>query len=224
MIKAIIVEDDPMVAQINKHYLSEFKDIKVIGIFANGRDALNFLLSNSIDLLILDITMPLMNGLELARALREKSISTDIIAVTAASDIEHLDEMLRYGVIDYLVKPFDRSRFNKSITKFLKKANLFSRQSELNQDEIDLILNVKSDDNIGHEKGIQTVTLDKIKSFIELSTKNHFSCDNLAQELNLSKVTVRRYLNYLVEKEYLISTIDYETGGRPSIIYKIKNK
>ena len=192
----------------------------MIGIFPNGREALNYLLSNSIDLLILDITMPIMNGLELAKALREKSINTDIIAVTAASDIEHLEEMLRYGVIDYLVKPFDRSRFNKAIVKFLKKANLFSSQSELNQDDIDLIFNVKNDDTGGHEKGIQTVTLDRIKYFIESSPKNSFNCEDLAQELNLSKVTVRRYLNYLVEKEYLINTIDYETGGRPSIIYK----
>ena len=69
--------------------------------------------------------MPVLDGLELAKIIRENRINSDIIVVTAANDIEHLDEMLRYGVIDYLIKPFDRNRFNKAINKFLKKANLF---------------------------------------------------------------------------------------------------
>ena len=125
MIRAIIVEDDPMVAEINKRYLSEFQDIEVIEIFKNGRDALGYLSKNPVDLIILDITMPVLDGLELAKIIRENRINSDIIVVTAANDIEHLDEMLRYGVIDYLIKPFDRNRFNKAINKFLKKSNLF---------------------------------------------------------------------------------------------------
>ncbi|NLD26478.1 MAG: response regulator, partial [Acholeplasmataceae bacterium] len=197
MIKAIIVEDDPMVAEINKRYLFEFQDIEVIGIFGNGKDAFNFILKDNVDLVILDITMPVLDGLEFARMMRENRINSDIIVVTAANDIEHLDEMLRYGVIDYLVKPFDRSRFNKAINKFLKKANLFSRQSELKQEEIDTIFNFKNQTEKDVEKGIQLATLDKIKSFIIESGKTSFYCDALAQELNLSKVTVRRYLNYL---------------------------
>jgi response regulator of citrate/malate metabolism len=224
VIKAIIVEDDPMVAQINRRYLSEFQDIEVIGLFGNGKDAINFILQNAVDLVILDITMPILDGLEFARIMRENRISSDIIVVTAANDIEHLDEMLRYGVIDYLVKPFDRSRFNKAIDKFLKKANLFSRHSELKQEEIDSIFNTKNQTEKDYEKGIQLPTLEKIKNCIIASGKTSFNCDTLAQELNLSKVTVRRYLNYLVEDDYLINTVDYETGGRPSIIYKIKHK
>lgn len=222
MIRAIIVEDDPMVAQINKRYLSEFQDIEVVEIFRNGKDAINYLFENAVELIILDITMPVLDGLKFAKIIRENRINSDIIVVTAANDIEHLDEMLRYGVIDYLIKPFDRSRFNNAINKFLKKANLFSRQSELKQEEIDYIFNAKNQTESELEKGIQQATLEKIKSYIISSGKTSFNCDYLAQELNLSKVTIRRYLNYLVEENYLINTVDYETGGRPSIIYKIK--
>lgn len=222
MIRAIIVEDDPMVAEINKRYLSEFQDIEVIEIFKNGRDALGYLSKNPVDLIILDITMPVLDGLELAKIIRENRINSDIIVVTAANDIEHLDEMLRYGVIDYLIKPFDRNRFNKAINKFLKKANLFSRQNELRQEEIDSIFNTKNQYDNELEKGIQAPTLEKIKNYIVSSGKTRFNCDFLAQELNLSKVTIRRYLNYLVEEDYLINTVDYETGGRPSIIYILK--
>ena len=223
MIKAIIVEDDPMVAEINRRYLSEFQDIEVAGIFRNGRDALNFVLENEIDLIILDITMPVLDGLEFAKTIREKRIHSDIIVVTDANDIEHLDEMLRIGVIDYLIKPFDRIRFNKAINKFLKKANLFSRHRELKQEEIDSIFNIKLHTDKELEKGIQASTLERIKTFIEEAGMTSFTCDVLALDLNLSKVTVRRYLNYLVEEGYLTHSVDYETGGRPSIIY-IKNE
>lgn len=222
MIKAIIVEDDPMVAQINKQYLTEFRDIEVQGLFGNGSDAISFLMENTVDLIILDITMPVLDGLEFAKTIRENRINSDIIVVTAANDIEHLDEMLRYGVIDYLVKPFNRDRFNKAINKFLKKSNLFSRHNVLQQEEIDLIFSAKMSNHKEYEKGIQVATLEKIKNYIENAKMTSFSCDILAVELNLSKVTIRRYLNYLVEDDYLINTVDYETGGRPSIIYKVK--
>lgn len=222
MIKTIIVEDDPMVAEINKRYLSEFEDIEVVQIFRNGRDAINYILDNPVELIILDITMPIMDGLEFAKIIRENRINSDIIVVTAANDIDHLDEMLRYGVIDYLIKPFDRNRFNKAIDKFLNKSNLFSRKTELKQEEIDYIFNTKKPTENDLEKGIQSVTLDKIKNYIISSGKTSFNCDTLAQELNLSKVTIRRYLNYLVEEDYLVNAVDYETGGRPSFIYKIK--
>lgn len=222
MIKAIIVEDDPMVAQINKQYLTEFRDIEVQGLFGNGRDAISFLMENTVDLIILDITMPVLDGLEFAKTIRENRINSDIIVVTAANDIEHLDEMLRYGVIDYLVKPFNRDRFNKAINKFLKKSNLFSRHNVLQQEEIDSIFSAKMSNHKEYEKGIQVATLEKIKNYIENAKMTSFSCDILAVELNLSKVTIRRYLNYLVEDDYLINTVDYETGGRPSIIYKVK--
>ncbi len=222
MIKAIIVEDDPMVAQINKQYLTEFRDIEVQGLFGNGSDAISFLMENTVDLIILDITMPVLDGLEFAKTIRENRINSDIIVVTAANDIEHLDEMLRYGVIDYLVKPFNRDRFNKAINKFLKKSNLFSRHNVLQQEEIDSIFSAKMSNHKEYEKGIQVATLEKIKNYIENAKMTSFSCDILAVELNLSKVTIRRYLNYLVEDDYLINTVDYETGGRPSIIYKVK--
>ena len=84
MIKAIIVEDDPMVAEINRRYLSEFQDIEVASLFRNGRDALNFVLGNEVDLIILDITMPVLDGLEFVKLIREKRINCDIIVVTAA--------------------------------------------------------------------------------------------------------------------------------------------
>lgn len=214
-----------MVAQINKQYLRDFSELRVIEVFHNGKDALAYLKDHPVELIIADITMPLMDGIGLVRNMRRNKIDTDVIVVTAANDIEHLEEMLRLGVIDYLVKPFDRQRFKKAIQKFLEKNKIFSRQHHLKQEEIDRIINAKSEEEpVDVQKGIQVVTLSRIKSYLLESQEDSFNCEQLASELNLSRVTIRRYMNYLVELGFLINTVNYETGGRPSMVYKLNDE
>jgi len=62
MIHTIIVEDDPMVAQINYQYINRFHDFQVDGIFGNGRDAWEYLQNHQPDLVILDVYMPVISG------------------------------------------------------------------------------------------------------------------------------------------------------------------
>ncbi|MGI6085699.1 MAG: response regulator [Acetivibrionales bacterium] len=128
MIRTIIVEDDPMVAQINQHYLQAFENIKVEGIFNNGRDAFAYAMAHRVDLMIIDLTMPVMSGSKLVEELRIAGVNSDIIVVTAANDVTHISEMLKYGIIDYLVKSFNNARFNEAIQKYLNKKNLLSEK------------------------------------------------------------------------------------------------
>ncbi|MGI6085698.1 MAG: HTH domain-containing protein [Acetivibrionales bacterium] len=73
-------------------------------------------------------------------------------------------------------------------------------------------------------KGIQPATLEKIISYLNKSREINHTCESLSSELSLSRVTIRRYLNYLVEFNFLTNSIDYSTGGRPSIIYHLIKK
>jgi response regulator of citrate/malate metabolism len=222
MIRAIIVEDDPMVAQINRHYLQSFQSIRVDGIFNNGRDALKYVKAHKVDLMIIDLAMPVMAGAELVREMRKARISSDIIVVTAANDVNHLSEMLKYGIIDYLVKPFDSDRFSQAIQKYLNKANILSVKETLKQEDIDALMSMHSTTARDTRKGIQQATLEKIISYIKKSGNQSYTCESLSEELSLSRVTIRRYLNYLVETNVMFNSIDYSTGGRPSIIYMPK--
>lgn len=88
MIKVLIVEDDPMVAEFNKRYLKEINGFSLSGIVHNVRDAKEFLNKEQVNLILLDVYMPGANGLELLHFIREQKMAVDVILITAAADTE----------------------------------------------------------------------------------------------------------------------------------------
>ena len=117
--KVLIVDDDPMVAMINEQYVCKNKQFKVAGSCRNGKEAIEFLEANPTDLVILDVYMPDMDGLETLKKIREKKISSEVIMVTAANDSGTLEETMHLGVLDYLIKPFAFERFQVALEKFI---------------------------------------------------------------------------------------------------------
>ena len=97
MYKVLIVEDDPMVAMINEQYVKRNKSFEIVGKCSDGQSALDFLENNDVDLLILDVYMPKMDGFETLRRIRNKQITVDAIMVTAANDRESFEEALHLG-------------------------------------------------------------------------------------------------------------------------------
>lgn len=218
--KAIIVEDDPMVASINESYLLRNQNFEVVRIFNNGKEALSFCEENKIDLAIVDYYMPLMNGFEFVDNLRKDKNDLKVIMITAANKKEEIVSLLRLGVIDYLIKPFTYERFKIAIDKFLDIESLLEDKKNLNQKDIDELLSLdnKKQDSSILEKGLQNQTMNLI---IETINENDdLTSEEIAKKVNLSRITVRRYMNYLVDNKIVKSTIDYSTGGRPSIKYQ----
>lgn len=219
----MIVEDDPMVASINQQYLERNQNLKIVGQFRNGQEALEYLENNGADLAVVDYYMPIMDGLEFVRKCHEKNIKTDVIIVTAANTAQDISEFLQLGIVDYLVKPFSYERFQKAIDKYLYRKNLAKQDKTLDQAEIDKLLsqdqNIRPAEKVVLEKGLQEQTLERIRTYLEEHKGTLMSSNEIASEVNLSRITVRRYMNYLVENREIISQIDYSTGGRPSIKY-----
>ena len=98
MIRTIIIEDDPMVAQINCQYLQPLGDFQIDGIFNSGAAAQEYLKENEADLAIVDIYMPGMNGIELLRWIRGDHRNLSVIMVTAATEIQTVAEALQLGI------------------------------------------------------------------------------------------------------------------------------
>ena len=223
MYKVMIVEDDPMVASINQQYLERNQNLKIVGQFRNGQETLEYLENNGADLAVVDYYMPIMDGLEFVRKCHEKNIKIDVIIVTAANTAQDISEFLQLGIVDYLVKPFTYERFQKAIDKYLYRKNLAKQNKTLDQAEIDKLLsqdqNIRPAEKVVLEKGLQEQTLERIRTYLEEHKGTLMSSNEIASEVNLSRITVRRYMSYLVENREIISQIDYSTGGRPSIKY-----
>ena len=223
MYKVLIVEDDPMVAMINEQYIKRNKNFEIVGKCSDGLRALDFLENNAVDLLILDVFMPKMDGFETLRQIRNKQITVDAIMVTAANERESLEEPLHLGIVDYLVKPFTFDRFQIALEKYIAQNNALKDIETLNQKNIDLIIDnsrKKSDDLF--PKGIQGKTLELIMEYLNANKSIWFTGDEIAEKVNLTGVTVRRYMNYLAESGRVVSEMNYETGGRPCMKYKVE--
>lgn len=225
MIHTVIVEDDPMVAQINHQYLQRLGEFQIDGVFNNGKDALDFFRVQPVDLAILDVYMPGINGIELLRQMRAGHIKTSVIMVTAATEMQMVEEALHLGIVDYLIKPFSFKRFQEAVQKYLMKENVFKSSRTVNQTVVDRLLNNELAPGVEQRdlrKGLNQKTLDYIYHYLQEHAGEKHTCESLSVSSGLSKVTIRRYLNYLIETGRVASSIDYETGGRPGVLYQLK--
>jgi response regulator of citrate/malate metabolism len=218
----LIVEDDPMVAHIHKHYLDELKDFEIVNVIDNGLDAYEFIKMNEdkIDLVILDVHMPKLNGLDLLKRLREEGSKISIIPITAINDNQTISEFLNLGIVDYLVKPFTQERFNQAVMKCELKYKMFESNNELSQKQLDQMLNINTSTEL--PKGLQEKTLRHIVSSIKQFKGQLVDVNAISQVTNLSKVSLRKYLDYLANNSAIEKRIDYGTVGRPKYKYYIK--
>lgn len=225
MIQVMIVEDDPMLAQLNTQYLSQFPELQVAAAFSNGRDALSYLQEHEIQLAVVDVYMPTQNGLELLRSIRSLGLQTAVIMITAATEMSVVEEALRLGIEDYVIKPFSFSRLQEAVQRYLGRMHLVKNSKRADQTIVDKLLNNDfsgEDRSRDLRKGLNGKTLQSIENLLREERDQAHTCESISQSSGLSKVTVRNYLNYLIETGQLESSIDYGTGGRPRVLYKMK--
>lgn len=230
MIRVLIVEDDPMVAEINKRYLEEIAGFTLMGIAHSVNEALPYIDNEQIDLVLLDVYMPGKTGIELLTYIREEEKSIDVILITAASDVGKVQTALRYGVVDYLIKPFEFERFKAAVSSYREQFMLLHNQRQVNQKEIDEMLLSKEAKPTGapiHSlpKGLTKSTLQIVVSAIEEMGKTPFSTETIAEKTDISRVSIGKYLKFLKEIKVLEETTTYGIGRPVSLyIYKEVNR
>ena len=230
MIRVLIVEDDQMVAEINKRYLEEIANFKLVGVAHSVNDALTYIDNEHIHLVLLDVYMPGKNGLELLAYIRDQEKSIDVILITAASEVEKVQTALRYGVVDYLIKPFEFERFKAALTSYREQFALLNNQRHVNQRDLDDMLLNKESKPAGiavHSlpKGLTKSTLQIVVLAIEEMGKTPFSTETIAEKTEISRVSIGKYLKFLKEIKVLEETITYGIGRPVSLyIYKEVNR
>lgn len=218
--KILIVEDDPMVALINKRFLENmgFKDI--LGPVQTEEEIIKVLDKENIDLILLDVYLPKKNGIDILKSLRYKKYLTDVIMITAANSVEEVKRAFAYGVTDYLVKPFEFERLEEAINKYKQKNNLLNKREALSQQEIDVI-SKSLEEKIELPKGLNQKTLDRIMEFLKENQGKVWTLREIAYELKISNVTIKKYMDYLEDVKKVNVTLTSGNVGRPEYKYTL---
>ena len=228
MIKVIIVEDDPMVAMINQQYIERFEEFQLIATVHSIGELWRVLETKAPDLILLDVYLPGETGIDFLLEIRKKELSIPIIMITAARDMSTIKKALEYGVIDFLIKPFTYERFQLAIEKFLQYDALTTSAELTDQETIDKLLVKKKEEVLKNErnrkiepdlpKGLSRLTLKKILRAIDQQEES-FSTEDIANEVNLSRISTKKYLQFLNELGYLKDELKYLTIGRPITVF-----
>ncbi|NLL18682.1 MAG: response regulator [Clostridia bacterium] len=222
MIGIVIVEDDPMVLEVNKQYIEAVGGFKILATADHAAEGLELVRRFRPQLLLLDIFLPDQKGIEVLQEMRRLDLPTDVILVTAARDVETIQQGFRYGIVDYIVKPFRFERIKSSLESYRDMYYQLQRKEALNQAEID-------DMGLGKvkiveetlPKGLTETTLKQVMLFL-LKGKQSYSAEEVASEVGLSRVTARRYLEYLEKTGKAELELQYGSVGRPVNRYRIR--
>lgn len=219
MYSVVIVEDDPMITELNRRYTERDGRFQVAQTFSQPRRALEWLRQNTANLIILDFYMPQMNGLEFLRAIRAAGVESDVIMITAANDAATVEALTRLVVVDYLVKPFAYERFCRALDAFCRRRSAI-RSGTLDQSALDHLLHATTP-SAPLPKGMQPQTRERVLACMRRDPDHSFTCEEVADASGLSVVTVRRYMAYLAQEGLLTGDMNYSTGGRPCLVYRL---
>lgn len=218
--RVLIIEDDPMVAMIHKEYFKKKELTDDLNHVTSLEAAKDYLEKNNIDLIVLDNYLTDGQGVEFLPELK----GYPIIMITAANDVQTVEAALSNGVVDYLVKPFTYERFSQAIDKVQDYVNLLSKE-KINQDLIDDYLNSgrveEEEDSL--PKGLSRITLKKVIEAIQQQNTG-FTTQQIADILDISRITIRKYLNHLVNIKVLGEDAEYYTSGRPVSVFTVESE
>lgn len=226
-IDVLIVEDDFRIADINQQFVNRVEGFVVADIVKTGKEALSYLRNAKSlpELIFLDVYIPDVEGLNLFWTLRNEFNEIDVIMITAAREVETIAETLRGGIFDYIVKPADFERFEQTLLRYREQKFVLTSKAELMQEEIDRLTGLqmtfspKKDTEESLPKGIDQITLEKVKIVLQESGENGITALDAGSKVGVSRSTARRYLEYLVSTKEADAQLKYGDIGRPERKY-----
>lgn len=221
-INTLIIEDDPMVSSINENFLQQVDAFHLIGTVKNGEEALLEITKSKPKLLLMDLYMPKITGIELLKRIRQENIKLDVIMITAADSPDIIEESFRLGVVDYILKPFDFERFQSALLHYKKRHELFQSSRPLNQDGLDSLQVPNEQIEEELPKGIDKITLNLTRETLKIA-KEPLSIHELSSCMNISNLTIRKYLEYLIQNNEIKLELEYKKMGRPTKMYSFIN-
>jgi response regulator of citrate/malate metabolism len=225
MISVLVVDDDFMVARLHSSVVARQPGFEVLGAARTGADALAAVRSLRPDLVLLDIYLPDMSGLEVLRRFRESSAEygVDVIVISAARDLDTLRSALHGGVFQYLVKPFEIESLRSRLVEYAGHQAVLHDLTGARQEAVDRVFRVQ----VGRgappaaPKGISPETTELVLHALGDAPEDGLSASECADVTGLSRSSTRRYLEHLVTVGRAEMRHRYGVAGRPERRYRL---
>lgn len=218
-IKVLIVEDDPMVVEITKEFMKEAPDFRVVGAANSGAEAVELTARLTPQLVLLDNFLPDFNGSMVIEKIRSTNKQVDFIMITAAKEIPIVQECMRLGIRDYLIKPFLKQRFLQSLQKYQQFLKTLDKTQvcQADLDRINSQLDGRDDFN---QKGFSALTQEKIMEILKIRPDG-VTAEEIASGVGVTVVSARRYLKLLLQNQVVVCDLIYGKQGRPTNLYSL---
>ena len=229
-IRVLVVEDEPVAAAAHGAYVGRLNGFSLAGTAPDGQSALRLLAEfaaagNPVELVLLDMNLPDLHGLDIARRMRASGLLADIIAITAVRELNIVRSAVSIGVVQYLIKPFTYATFADKLASYRQfreqlGAGSGGARSGASQSDVDqAFASLRAPSELPLPKGLATSTLDAVKEFMKRQ-QDAVSATEVMDALGMSRVTARRYLEYLADAGTVSRTARYGAPGRPENEYR----
>lgn len=223
-LRVLVVDDDFMVARIHARFVEQTDGFDVVGTARTGAEALELVGTLAPDLLLLDVHLPDLSGLEVLERLRGLGRDVAVVMVTAERGAAAVRAALHGGALQYLVKPFEYDDLADRLRRVA--ATLASLGGEVDQATID---QATIDQAFGTgrpgdvpsvlPKGLSAETADLVLEAARAASE--ISASEAADAVGLSRVTARRYLEHFVDTGAAEVRLRYGGSGRPERRYRV---
>jgi len=216
----LVVDDDFMVAEIHRRFTDRVDGFRSVGVARTGAEALEQASILHPNLILLDVYLPDMTGLEVLQRLRSGGDRVGVIMITAARELDTVAGALDGGAADYLIKPFEFEQFHAKLTAFAVREDALNSATGVDQSLVDTLFRGNSSGaptteplpkGLGAETG--RLVLDAVRSAGEVSAAE------CAEHVGISRVSARRYLEHYLSTGELTLRLQYG-AGRPERRYR----
>jgi response regulator of citrate/malate metabolism len=223
MIKVLVIEDEMVAAQALVQHVCRVPGFEVVGHVRTGADALHLLATTDVDLVILDMYLPDLHGLELLRRIRGSGDAVDVVVTTRSRDLDVVSAAVSFGVSHYLVKPFTFETVRRRLEQLQAYRAALSRSGSVvvQQDIDELLHRLRDTPTAGLPAGISSDSLGVVMAAMRRAGEESMSAVEVAEALGSSRVTARRYLEYLADAGLVARSPRYGGVGRPEIEYRL---
>lgn len=217
-LQAIIIDDEPLAINVIKNHISKIKELEIVSTFSNAIEASSYLQNNKVDLIFLDINMPILNGLNFLQTLHVKPF----VVITTAHD-EYALKSYALDVIDYLIKPISFPRFLKSVSRIISLSGNRLKHDVVSTDKPSIFVKVD-------KKKLQRIYINEIlvveslKDYIRIITAKgkyiiHRTLSSFTEELSEDKfIRIHRSFTVAIDKVDVVEGNSLEIAGVRYII------